>query len=124
VAVPTEDPVQSARLVGETVRVEVDADLAVEVAVQETGVEVTLEGTREALRPLREGEGELKAALSDSGSDLLSYEQRERQHARKSAQDLRNEAELKGRRGDRGSRDEPASPRRPVGQGSLINVVA
>lgn len=59
-------------------RIELDPDLAVEVRPVARGVEVTLDGTPQALQSMAGLEQELDAALDDAGSHLDQFTQRRR----------------------------------------------
>lgn len=61
-----------------SLRIEVDADLALEVQLDGEGAEIVLEGTAKALEPLEELDRELRSSLRDNGSDLREFSQRER----------------------------------------------
>jgi hypothetical protein len=60
------------------IRVEVDSELAIEVAVGPEGVEVLVDGTTKALESLEDLDTELDRALREGGGDLHSFQQRER----------------------------------------------
>ncbi len=61
-----------------TFRVEVDAELAIEVRAAHKGLDVTLDGTPLALSPMEGVQSEIDAALQDAGSQLRRYAQRHR----------------------------------------------
>jgi hypothetical protein len=67
-----------ADLAEQSVRVEIDQDLAVEVAMTEKGVEITLDGNRSSLNSLKGSEAEMERALRDSGHDMSSFSERDR----------------------------------------------
>jgi hypothetical protein len=50
-----------------TIRVELDSDLAVEVSTDGQGIEVVVEGSKDAIDPLRDLGPEMENALAQSG---------------------------------------------------------
>lgn len=78
-AEPRPEPTLPARIdPNGMLRVELDAELAVEVRPVAKGVEVTLDGTPQALQPMDGIEQELDAALDDAGSNLAQFRQQQR----------------------------------------------
>jgi hypothetical protein len=102
------------------VRVQVDEQLAVEVRPREEGVEVVLEGTRDAIEPLADLRPELERHLEDAGSQLSHFERRERQAPPPppAAASPRRARAFGGGGGGEGNVSAP------VPTGSLINAVA
>ena len=97
------------------VRVEVDADLAVELTPQRDGIKVVLDGTSQALDPLRGIDADLDSTLRDAGSSLASFAER---HRRRRAEGAVRTADL-----DPADPDE-ADAGSVAALGSLINAVA
>jgi hypothetical protein len=60
----------------QTLRVRVDSELALEVALKGAGVDVMLEGSRQAIESMGDVKGDLKDALSQGGSELGGFESR------------------------------------------------
>ena len=74
-----EEPVLRTRVDPQgAVRVELDADLAIEVRQVRQGVEVKLDGTPQALQPMQGIDQEIDAALRDAGSHLERFHQQRR----------------------------------------------
>ncbi|MBX2800632.1 MAG: hypothetical protein KTR31_23330 [Myxococcales bacterium] len=71
------------------VRVQVDADLAVEMRTVRQGHQVTFDGTAEALEPLRGAAADLDDALRRGGSELAGFEQRRRRQDRPDSSERR-----------------------------------
>ena len=105
-----------ARLAGEQVVVEVDADLTLRVAMSDDGVKVLLEGSAEAIEPLRDMESALRDDLESDGQDLLDFTARQR------ASD--DDKEEPARRSRFLTRQTKLKSRAPVGRGQLLNAVA
>jgi hypothetical protein len=96
--------------------VNVDADLTVRVAMSDEGVEVMVEGSTEAIEPLRDLESDLRDALKQDGQDLMEFSARERSE--------RDEAEEDGSQGGFVKTETKKNNRAPVGRGQLLNAVA
>ena len=62
----------------QTLRVRLDSDLALEVALRGAGVDVVLEGSRQALESMGDLKSELSAELGDGEGHLGEFEARER----------------------------------------------
>jgi len=106
-----------ARGLGERgVVVEVDADLTLHVAMSDDGVEVLVEGTADALDPLRDMEDALRDGLESDGQELLDYTTRQRSEDDEEQQPSRRNRFL--------ARQSKAKTRAPVGRGQLLNAVA
>ena len=96
------------------VRVELDADLALEVRQVRNGMEVTVDGTPTALQPLEGVEQEIGSALKDAGSHLERFAQ---QHRPPQKNTRRGDGD-----GNVSGSDGPGTP--PLVGHSLIHVVA
>lgn len=106
----------------QTLRVRVDSELALEVALKGAGVEVMLEGSRQAIESMGDVKGDLQDALSQGGSQLGGFETR---HSDLSEWD--EESRKQQRRGD-GTGDvhdaHGGLVSRVVRRGQLVDTVA
>jgi hypothetical protein len=101
------------RIGEEQLRVEIDRDLALDVAVRAGGgVEVTAHGTPQALNQLAGMDADLERSFNAEGETLSSYSERER------------EPEDHGRRDPDGRDPRPQPPQRRGAWRGLMNVVA
>ena len=98
-------------------RIEIDADLAMEVQLGEEGVEVLIEGTPKALEPLEDLDNDLRETFRDSGTDLYEFTKREREENPEQKRAYNNT--WNGHEAGQDSNDQTSAKR-----GSVINAVA
>lgn len=99
---------------GDGVRVHVDRDLAVEVAWQAEGLEVRIDGTVDAVDPMKELESAMQDMLGRNGANLLDY-----------STHIRAAEEQEALKSENQTTDETHNDlAHRVLQGNLVNVVA
>ena len=105
-----------AELAEQTVRVEVDQDMAVEVTMTDDGVDVVLDGNRSTLNTMKGAESEMERALRDSGHELSSFSERDRETGEQKRR-------MNQRRG-RFSKQVDPEGLKTVRRGTYVNTVA
>jgi hypothetical protein len=98
---------------GQILRIAIDRDLSLEVAWAEDGIEVRMDGTPEAVAPLRDIGAELADLLSQSGTDLLDFSTHER--------DEESTEHLKS--GEASPDEDIEAEAAPLEMGNLVNVI-
>jgi hypothetical protein len=97
-------------------RIQIDRDLALEVTTDAQGVKVLLEGTVDAVEPLRDLGPELESALAHSGFSLDGFEAREKKQGARGESSGPQQAEREERR--------VGGANRPIKRGTLVDRVA
>lgn len=105
------------------IRVEVDQDLTIEVSAQDGAVDVVLEGSREALTPLRDIGRELETALSQSGFSLDEFSMRENSESGSRGAE-RESANHAVPRAEREREAEPTQAPRRIRRGTHVDRIA
>jgi hypothetical protein len=100
----------------QTVRVEVDDGLSVEVTVGEEGIDVLVDGDRSSLDDLDDVEAELKRSLEEDGHHMASFTERDR--------DTGEQRRHENKRQNRFSKQADPTTLLRVRRGTYVNTVA